>query len=305
MDEERRQIVPDDAHYTVQGIHINNLKFDDLEECVTFAIVQGMSQARRGVYDGNIAFLSRLIFASEDTARRRLQTLVEKGYITATERAGKTTLYQAITLEEVRQRNEQPLANCDPSQIATPRSLQGVPLAKTPSTPSTGATPHLKVNIKLKEKENSTHTQEDEFQGYREGAYSDEFLDWWNLYGMTDWRADIEHCWVKWGIMTLAEREQLMRHTEVFAPINLTKANKKRPRWYIDDGEWKNDIRTITGYQQEEINSLQGIEMEYNWKNGIEMVQVIRPDGKYIVITTEDWNKHPEFQFVKKWNKIN
>lgn len=304
MDKERKQIVPDEAHYTVLGVLINNLEFEDLEECVTFAIVQGMSQAKRGVYDGNLSFMSRLIFASEDTARRRLQTLVDKGYIKATERAGKTTLYQAITLEEVRQKNEGPLANCDPSQIATPCGLRGVPLAKSPSTPSTSATPDLKVNIKLKEKESNAHTHEEEIE-YREGEYSEEFLGWWNLYGMTEWRSDIDHCWTKWKLMTLAEREQLMRHTEVFAPYNNSKASKKRPRWYIDDGEWKNNPRTITGFQKEEIKSLDGIEMEYNWRNGIKMVQVITPEQKYLVITEELWRKHPEFKIVKKWNKIN
>ena len=80
-----------------------------------------------GQYSLPLSDLAKRVHSSEDTVRRALHHLLERGLIEETKENGKTTAYR-------------PLANCDPSQNATPRKML--------PHPSQNATPNNKIIIK-------------------------------------------------------------------------------------------------------------------------------------------------------------
>lgn len=273
------------------------LQFDDLKEWVTYSIVQTMSQARRGVYDGNLAYIAELTYSCEDTAREKLQSLVGKGYITETKRPGKTTLYQAVPLQEIL-----PPEKFDPPKNSTP-----TPRVEGRGTPRISPTPLLKdiiENISVK----STHAQgegeEKEKEQEQTKPEQPTFEEWWQAYGLTKWGGEKDFCLRKWLLMTLTQRLQLMAHTKAFAPFNLQKGGMARhPKWYMEDNDWMNDLTTIPTYQAPELQSLTGFEQEYNWKNDIPMVQVKNGD-KFAIVTLET-AQALNLQILKNWKRIN
>lgn len=82
-------------------------------EAIVYALIYGYKDG----FDQPISYIAQWLNASDMTARRTLQHLVEVGYIVETKQSGKPTSYRAV-----------PLTNCNPSQIVTPNKLLPLPL---------------------------------------------------------------------------------------------------------------------------------------------------------------------------------
>ena len=98
-----------------------------IEEQVAYKRIAAYTQLN-GAYDKPLTDLAYWLRSSKDTARRVIKSLLQRGLITEQIANGKPTAYIA-----------QPIANCDPSQIATPCKMQ--------PHPSQNATPVPPIDI--------------------------------------------------------------------------------------------------------------------------------------------------------------
>lgn len=106
-----------------------------LEEQVAYKRIAAYTQLN-GAYDKPLTDLAYWLRSSKDTARRVIKSLTKMGLLEVVTAEGKPTAYKAIpwvniseVIEEAKRRYDerQPIANCNPSQIATPCKMQPHP----------------------------------------------------------------------------------------------------------------------------------------------------------------------------------
>lgn len=95
--------------------HIDSHPELPLTEQVAYQVVLNAT-TQHGCYDLPLSDMAYWLRSSEDTARRALHQLVKRGLIAEQKANGKSTTYRT-----------KPLADCNPSQIATPCKLQPHP----------------------------------------------------------------------------------------------------------------------------------------------------------------------------------
>jgi len=88
--------------------------FESLTEVAVYCYIQGFSAAEtpEQAYYGAVDTIAEVFKISRHTAQRVLSTLENKGLITKKSRAGKTTVYRSVPLQNV--------LNSDPCQNGTP-----------------------------------------------------------------------------------------------------------------------------------------------------------------------------------------
>lgn len=106
-----KQKIKDSNYVTIHGWMVNQLGLTS-DETFVYALIYGY----KGGFDQPIAYIAQWLNASSDTARRVIQRLVAAGLLEEKKQSGKPTIYTC-----------RPLANCNPSQVATPRNLQPHP----------------------------------------------------------------------------------------------------------------------------------------------------------------------------------
>ncbi len=113
-----KQKIKDSNYVTIHGWMVNQLGLTS-DETFVYALIYGY----KGGFGQPIAYIAQWLNASSDTARRVIQRLVAAGLLEEKKQSGKPTIYTC-----------RPLANCNPSQVATPCNL--------PPHPSQIDTPH-------------------------------------------------------------------------------------------------------------------------------------------------------------------
>lgn len=260
-----------DVHITLSGFCYdeNVMDLQSLRQLVIYCVVHTFSQAKRGWYDGNLEFLSTIAKCDEQTARRHLKDLCDKGYIEAIPRAGKTTIYKVIPLTSMI-----PLTKCNPLQN------EQQPLTFSANTPYTNVTPHLKEELK-NNKESDTHAHTGESLGYID------FDSWWNIYDMKEYAGQYADCKRYWIDMTPEQQHIAWDHTKAFAPVNRERTTKRQPKYYLLDKDWMNDISTIKGAAAA-FHFLDGQEIAWCMEHGVKLSQVQTSDGLFKIMKAED-----------------
>ena len=83
------------SYITIQGWMVSDLRLSGTELLV-YAIIYGFSQDGTSSYEGTWTYLEEWTNASRSTVYRTLKSLIDKGYVTKTERSAGYTEYRAV-----------------------------------------------------------------------------------------------------------------------------------------------------------------------------------------------------------------